>query len=129
MDPIPPDESNPRGPLGHYDAVRLYHDHARETLRQFAHSHGFRIDGWHYTMTRTPVEVAGFDYLAVSGTVIARCNYIYFCLRFSLSLQPGRVVPLPVNFPTFKVRRLDPDRAAGLNFQPEDARMEITPVC
>ena len=34
-------------PRGHYDAIRLYHDHSRETLRQYAHARGLRVDGWH----------------------------------------------------------------------------------
>lgn len=113
---------------GHYDAIRVYHDHARETLRQYAGTHGFNIDGWHYNLTRTPVSAGGLEFTAVSGTLIARCNYIYFCLRFSLTLELGRRVPLPVNFPTFKVRRLDPERAAGLHFQPNEQRMAITPL-
>lgn len=117
------------GPRSHYEGVRYYEDHARETLRQYAALHGLKIDGWHFTLTRTPVNVAGMEYLAISGTVIMRCVVTYYCLRFSLSLQPGRQVPLPVNFPTFKVRRLDPERARNLTFTPERNRLEITPVC
>ncbi|MCA8912447.1 MAG: hypothetical protein KDB82_12135 [Planctomycetes bacterium] len=116
-------------PRGHYDAIRMYHDHARETLRQFAHANGLRVDGWHYTLDRNAMRAGEMEFLAVSGTVIARANFMYFCLRFSLSLQPGRTAPLPVNFPTFKVRRIDAAKAAHLNFTPEQGRMEITPVC
>lgn len=119
----------PGQPRSHFEAVRYYEDHARETLRQYAAIHGLKIDGWHHTMTRTPVNVAGMEYLAVSGTVIMRCVVTFYCLRYSVSLQPGRPVSLPVNFPTFKVRRLDAEKARNLSFAPERQRLEITPVC
>lgn len=122
-------DQSPGAPRGHYDAIRMYHDHARETLRQFARSHGLKVDGWHYTLDRNSMRAGELEFLAISGTVIARCNYMYFCLRFSLSLQAGKTAPLPVNFPTFKVRRIDPQKAAHLSYTPEQARMEITPVC
>lgn len=86
------------------------------------------MDGWHYALTRNAMRAGDMEFLAVSGTVIARCDYQYFCLRFSLSLQPGKTAPLPVNFPTFKVRSISQAKAAHLIYTPEHSRIDITPV-